>query len=136
MLSGAGIATAIYFGLAAYSIHSFVDITPTGKLVFRTYPPFQRLSGAEYLLVAQAKPTKYFIEKLDSLADSLDDNNQSPVLLYEGPRLLGPAHSLHAEIAELGHGRYSHWRGQGIRFSASDNTDPNTNRRPYWAVIP
>jgi pectate lyase len=43
--------------------------------------------------------------------------------------------SPHADIAEFGRGRFSHW-GEAIIFSASDNTDANTNGRRYWAVSP
>jgi hypothetical protein len=73
---------------------------------------------------------------LNMLADSTSDNKRSPVLLYENDHLLGPAHSLHADIGKLGRGRYSHWTDWGFIFSTSDNSDPNTNGRAYWAVVP
>jgi hypothetical protein len=132
----AGVAVAIYFGLAEWSIRSYVDLTPRGAIVFRMYPPFEKLSGSEHQLIAYARPTERFIKTMDNLADSNDDNNHSPVLLYENDKLLGPAHSLHADIANLGQGRYSHWKGQGFLFSTSDNSDPNSNGRFYWLVVP
>jgi hypothetical protein len=66
-------------------------------------------------------------------ADSIDSNERSTLLLYEDDRLLGPPHSTHADVANLGMGRYSHWRNNGsvIIFSSSDNSDPNANARVY-----
>ncbi|MBR0798139.1 hypothetical protein JQ615_22365 [Bradyrhizobium jicamae] len=63
----------------------------------------------------------------------------SPIILYEDDRPLGPAHSTpHSDISTLGHGRFSHWKGNfsTFVFSSSDNTDPRTNGRTYWAVKP
>jgi hypothetical protein len=135
-LACAGVALATYFALAEWSACSYVDPTPKGRVVFRIHGPFEKLSGSEYLVVAYAGPTAQFLEVWDGLADSLADNNRSPILIYENARLLGPAHSLHADIANLGYGRYSHWKGQEFRFSTSDNSDPNKNGRYYWVVVP
>jgi len=44
-------------------------------------------------------------------------------------------HTIHGDIAKQGSGRYSHW-GNSLVFSASDNSDPNTNGRSYWVVQP
>jgi hypothetical protein len=68
-------------------------------------------------------------------ADNPEAPKNSKYLLCEGTQLMGPAHSLHAEIATLGQGRYSHW-GNTFIISATDNTDPNTNGRRYIAVRP
>jgi hypothetical protein len=61
-----------------------------------------------------------------------DSSSGSPseLQLRENGRLLGPAHSPHADIRERGQGRYSHWQG-GLWFSASDSSDPRTNARTY-----
>jgi hypothetical protein len=126
-----GIAT--YFALAAWSKASFVDYTPTGKTVVRILRPFEKFGPSSHAVVAHEWTT---YGSLDDISDSADDNQRSPVQIYENGRLLGPGHRKHAEIAALGMGRYSHWRGQGYVLSASDNTDPNTNRRYYWAVVP
>ncbi len=56
----------------------------------------------------------------------------STLELYEDGRLLGPAHAAHADIRALGRGRWSHWGSNTIRFSASDDSDPRTNRRRYF----
>src|SRR5439155_1545596 len=68
------------------------------------------------------------------------DTRQSPTLstlrIFENGKELGPAHSVHVDIRNLGMGRFSHWgSGTGtvsaLYFSASDNTDPRTNGRVY-----
>ena len=62
-------------------------------------------------------------------ADNDPDNQRSPIILYENMTPLGPAHSAHADIQEIGRGRYSHWNDnpktawrtiRGMLFSASD----------------
>jgi FkbM family methyltransferase len=57
----------------------------------------------------------------------------SPTLLLEDDRLLGPGHALHDDVRAHGHGRYSHWQS-ALYLSTSDNSDPNTNGRRYTAV--
>lgn len=49
---------------------------------------------------------------------------------------LGPAHGNFADIGKLSHGRVSCWTGQGFGFSTGDGSDPNSNGRRYWAVVP
>ena len=132
----AAIAIAIYFAFAGWSIHSYVDPVPKGKIVTWLSPPFEKSSSHPYLFVAHYLASPAMAKLLDGLADSADNNERSPVVLYEDGRQLGPAHSSHADIARLGGGRFSHWLGQGFVFSTSDNSDPNTNRRRYWAVVP
>ena len=49
---------------------------------------------------------------------------------------MGPAHSGHADIRNLGAGRFSHWTSDGgatqsVRFSASNNSDPRSNGKSY-----
>jgi hypothetical protein len=63
-------------------------------------------------------------------------NQRSPVIVYEDDKPLGPAHSPHHEIEKIGLGRYAHWKGFGILFSSSDNSNPIYNGRNYWAVTP
>ena len=54
----------------------------------------------------------------------------SHLQLYEEDRPLGPAHTLHADIRELGGGAFSHWDGR-LLFSSGDGSDPNANGRRY-----
>ena len=64
------------------------------------------------------------------------EQGHSPVIVYEDGKPLGPAHSNFADISTLGHGRFAYWTGQGLIFSTSDGSDPNSNGRRYWAVVP
>lgn len=67
------------------------------------------------------------------LADDVS-SNLSPLELFEDDRLLGPAHVLHDTIRASGLGGFSHWR-DGLYFSTSDNTSPQSNGRRYWIRI-
>ena len=64
------------------------------------------------------------------LTDNDEAPRQSPLLLLEDGRILGTGHDRHAEIFTQGQGRCSFWKGE-VYFSASDNSDPNTNGRRY-----
>ncbi|WP_426433933.1 hypothetical protein [Bradyrhizobium genosp. P] len=73
------------------------------------------------------------------LADAGREQDNSPIILYEDDKPLGPAHTTpHSDISAIGLGRFSHWKGNYsvFVFSSSDNTDPRTNGRSYWAVKP
>lgn len=62
------------------------------------------------------------------------DSNAQPTIsklrVFEDGKELGAAHSKHADISSIGKGKFSHW-GNGLIFSASDNTDPRKNGRKY-----
>jgi len=64
-----------------------------------------------------------------------ENNEQSIVLLLEDGKELGPSHSPHHQVRELGVGRYSHWTNKLI-FSTSDNSAPTKNRRRYQLIVP
>jgi hypothetical protein len=68
-------------------------------------------------------------------ADTPQRPAASRLRLSEDGRVLGPAHSAHAEIARLGGGAYSHW-GDALYFSAADNADPRANGRRYSVEVP
>ena len=106
------------------------DYVPKGRIVMQLMPPFQ-MSGH----VAILNPAS---DKMRGLADDeyVEDDRHSPVVIYEDGRPLGPAHNNYADIRDLGMGRFSYWRIQGFVFTASDNSDPNTNGRLYWAAVP
>ncbi|MHC6154904.1 hypothetical protein ACVSQB_24285 [Bradyrhizobium elkanii] len=130
------IGCAVYAGAAVWSIWTYEDPAPKGRIVFAVYPPFTKVAGAEYQTNPITAPLFKALKELDDEADANDAAHRSNLLLYEDDKLLGPPHSVHSDIATLGEGRYSHWKDVGIRFSASDNSDPNINGRRYWAVIP
>jgi hypothetical protein len=105
-----------------------VDPRPKGRIVLELVQPFER-SG----LAAVAHKWVPFTQLDDG--DSEDNLERSPLLLFEDKKPLGPPHSPLSDIGALGHGRFSHWH-QGFVFSASDDSDPNSNGRRYWAVVP
>jgi hypothetical protein len=121
--------TAIYFALASWLAMSGVNPTPKGKIVYRIRQPFEVYPGSHLVLYPQ-------MEAWRGIADTEREPQRSPVLLYEDNRLLGPPHSSLDDIATLGEGRYSHWLRQGLVFSTSDNSNPNTNDRIYLIVVP
>jgi hypothetical protein len=126
-------AIAAYFAVAGWSRNSYFDPTPAGKIVIRLNRPFERYSDKTLAV------TSYQLRldgALEAIADSVDNVHRSTILLYEDRRLLGPAHSSHEDIATRGEGRYSHWKKTGFLFTASDNSDPNSNGRSYWTVVP
>jgi len=65
--------------------------------------------------------------------DSMTAPRQSTIVLCEDDVPLGPAHAIHDDIRSRDEGRYSHWIDH-LYFSASDNSDPNTNKRSYTVV--
>jgi SAM-dependent methyltransferase len=70
------------------------------------------------------------LPKLAHLANGRHNGSRSTLVVYEGGRPLGPAHSHRDDIRLRGCGRFTHWEGQ-VFFSSSDNSDPNTNGRSY-----
>ena len=92
--------------------------------------PFLPLLDSKFAAVA---PSYKFAEVAD-----LPGQHRSDVLLYEDGKLLGPPRSEVYHVAVLGMGRYSHFKASSvaIAFSSSDNTDPKTNGRVYWAERP
>ncbi|QPF83917.1 hypothetical protein IC762_30355 [Bradyrhizobium genosp. L] len=96
--------------------------------------PFARYPGSTFGAIAK---DKWFADVAD-IPGKLD--TRSPIVIYENGKPLGPAHSTpHDTIATLGHGRFSHWKAPGssiVVFSSSDNTDPESNGRDYWAIKP
>lgn len=63
-------------------------------------------------------------------SDGVDAPHVSSLVVREDGKLLGPPHSLHADVAEAGGGRFSHW-DSSVVFSTSDNSDPRENGRTY-----
>jgi hypothetical protein len=131
----AGCAVPIYFALATWL--SFARdpalIKPDGRgerhELMRPFIPF----NSKFAMVS----VDPWFGDLADVAGQFDSS--SPIMLYEDDKPLGPAHSTpHAEISTLGHGRFSHWKANYsvFVFSSSDNTDPRTNGRTYWAVKP
>ena len=103
---------------------------PSGELAILLGPSFERHGNAA---------VTYFVQSAELQAaarvECVGGVICSPLELYEDYVRLGPGQSTFSEIAEEGRGHFAH-APTSIAFSASDNSDPNTNGRKYWAVIP
>jgi hypothetical protein len=97
----------------------------------RLLPPYEGFLDSGFAVIAVDRV-------FGGVADSIDNAWRSTILIYEDDRRLGPAHSNHADVGSVGRGRFSHYRNKNsiFLFSSSDNTDPRTNRRAYWAIKP
>lgn len=84
--------------------------------------PFHAAGGFAYAISMPAE--------LAPMADDGADHMRSRVMVFENGQPLGIAHCMHDAIRNHGAGRFSHWGGDLV-FSASDNSDPNTNGRTY-----
>jgi hypothetical protein len=129
-------ATVAYF-IAAYWLKvSYVPaasqmvLSLAGERI-RLMPPFEDFLGSRFAVIAADRV-------FGGLADSIDNETRSTIAIYEDGRPLGPPHSTHADVADIGRGRFSHYRNRQsiFVFSSSDNTDPRTNGRAYWVVKP
>jgi len=74
------------------------------------------------------------LPELSTSADTQEFPRRSPLVLFEDGLPLDFSHAPHDAVRLLGEGRYSHW-GDELFFSASDNSDPNTNGRVYTAML-
>jgi SAM-dependent methyltransferase len=62
--------------------------------------------------------------------DTVAHPRRSCLEVYESGVPLGPSHSDHVVIREVGGGCFSHW-GEWVYFSSSENLPPGRNRRSY-----
>ena len=106
------------------AVNSAHPSCPAGEPIRMPTPYFHTAGPSWYILMPE----------LERLADNVPEApNQSPMVICENHRLLGPAHALHRDIAERGQGGFSHW-GPYVIFSTTDNSDPNTNGRSYLLI--
>jgi pectate lyase len=125
-LKGVGalaIVLVSFFG-TLFLLEYSAPLCPQGTTVDLKAPFSKVGSGFAYFVTVPA---------LEDRADSGATPTRSTFLVCENGYRLGPPHSIHADIATMGKGRFSHWTS-GFIFSASDNSDPNTNGRRYWSV--
>jgi hypothetical protein len=123
-LAALAIVLGSFFG-TLWLLEVFYPNCPRGETLL-LHGPFTRFSkGFAYMAAAPS---------LKALADDPSASTRSAVALCENASRLGPAHTLHAEIDAKGNGRFSHWDELFV-FSASDNSDPNSNGRQYSAVL-
>jgi hypothetical protein len=95
--------------------------TINGRQRIKLTGPYTHRGGAAW--IAQLPPS------LTAVSDAAGIT-RSTLKLYEDQNQLGPPHTVHDEIGSVGHGSYSHWVAILV-FSASDNSDPNTNGKQY-----
>jgi hypothetical protein len=100
---------AAYFPIALYLKYTYDPFPwpplPGVAVIAELKGPFIRFPESGY---------GFSVPGLDDFADSVGDEHRSPFVVYEDDRPLGPAHTGHADIAKLGHGRFSHWKGIGF----------------------
>jgi hypothetical protein len=123
---GGLLVVVVSFFLTLWITNYFSPMCPSGSGV-ALVGPFTRFAPNGAAFIAK-------LPGLDAYADSVDAPQRSRITVCEDGHLLGPAHTIHAEIAKQGKGRYSHWKGVGVIFSTSDNSDPNLSGRYYWIV--
>ena len=126
---GAIVATAVYFSAALWLKYSYAEPPKPAGVAIRLNRPFFEFHGSDVAFAVN-------VPSLDPSSDTMEFQKRSPFMLYENTTPLGPAHTEHADIVKYGHGRFSHWNGSGFIFSSSDGTNPKSNGRAYWAVIP
>lgn len=115
-------ALLVLMAVAAYG--AFVGISVTRAL---SSDRMRAYGGHAYTVNA---PRSDRLWPLYFASDSFDHPDASSARILEDGARLGAAHSMHALIAEVGAGAYSHW-GNTVYFSASDNSDPRSNGKTY-----
>jgi pectate lyase len=72
---------------------------------------------------------------LGTPGDSPENPKISKVRLFENGVELTGAHATHADIRNIGKGKFSHWLTTSLYFSASNNSNPKTNGKQYTYSI-
>ena len=128
------ISAVVVCGMLA-GLKRTTEVTPRGSVVVTLYRPYPLEAGLAWQAAKHMLPVD--LKALSPYADDPKvEGGYSPVMIYEDGKPLGPAHSNFRDISKLGQGRFTYWIGQGLIFSTSDGSDPNTNGRRYWAVVP
>ena len=130
------IVAVAYFATAYWLKVSYVPMSSQGGpnvagVKIMLHPPFREFLDSKFAVISNDAG-------FSTIADTADNITRSDIMIYEDDKPLGPAHSTHADVGKIGLGRFSHWRFNYpmFLFSSSDNTDPRTNGRTYWAVRP
>lgn len=110
-----------FFIILTWGYHSHYSPSQ-GSTSQKLKGPFNHESGYSWVV---------HLPELKNWADTPPQEKRSTLIIYENGRALGPAHSTHDIISNLGRGRFSHWE-ENLYFSTSDNSDPNTNGRQYF----
>lgn len=132
--------------ITAASLAIYALYLPVALSLHSHYIPAQKPLGIMVEPLADFKQAPGFSYRaisymLASHVDASEDNMRAPVVVYEDKTALGPARSYIRDVQAIGKGHFAFVRyGQDPRafvvFSTSDNTDPRTNGRRYWLVLP
>jgi hypothetical protein len=125
LLIGASILVGS-FVVTLLALNHFSPSCPSGVAMVPLQGPFTKTSkqGVAYATNLQ---------EWSDFSDDPENTSRSNALVCENNVPLGPAHSFQGNIETMGQGRFAHWKTVVI-FSASDNSDPNTNGRRYSIV--
>ena len=88
--------------------------------------------GRAYIARIPRPPLRDFVRLK---TDSPGASEASFLEVYENGQRLGPPHSPHDHIRNIGQGAFSHW-GRELHFSTSDGSSPLTNGRTYLVRSP
>jgi hypothetical protein len=102
---------------------------PPGAGTYHTIAGIHRFSSEKFMYSGPVMPL------FSRFQDGDYDRQHSPILIYENDKPLPFPHTRPDAIEDIGRGRYAHL-GTMFLFSTSDNSDPATNGRSYWAVYP
>jgi hypothetical protein len=116
------VVSPVYAASAALSQWSYADPRPPGRVVVQMMPSFVP-AGQSMFRTTELTFFPGEIAGLTELGDS--------AVIYEENKSLGPANRTVSEDV-LRNG----WQGPQFIFSTSDHSDPRTNGRRYWVVIP
>jgi len=125
-----------YFALALYFDRTFVDPRPPGRVVIPLTRPYWHEGGFAYRVDHLTKEEASKLSNIPGNDPANEQDSTSPIQIYEDGNKIGLGHRSFSEISTVGLGRFGHWRERHIIFSSSDNTDPRSNGRRYWAVVP
>lgn len=141
--SGLVASTSYTYLVSAYDAAGNNSASSTSVSATTFVPPTASCSSTPLIVSAATSDGgyAYLIAKMfGTIPDNSNNGTQSTLRLFENGIELGPAHSSHANIRNLGLGRFSHWSstdgsGEALRFSTSDNSDPRTNGKSYAYCI-
>lgn len=119
----------VFLPLALWSKQSYVPVKePIGAIAhLMTFTKLSEYPGRHGYL-SYASVLRGLTEKQKVALDT--------VVIYENGTEIGPANSTPLSIEETGLGRFDNFQGGGFYLSTSDNSDPRTNGRDYWVVVP
>ena len=128
--------------LSVFAMSFLADSLEVGSVAFAQSTSNVPVRGAIKMKRAYNESGHSYIVNQDfgTLRDTSSEPRRSKLRIFENGKELGAAHSVHADISNLGGGRFSYWGGSSgaamnLYFSASDNTNPKTNGRMYTYMI-